>query len=137
MENARLLKEGIEKTGRFEILSKDVGVPLVAFTLKDSTRHTVFEIAESLRRFGWILPAYTMPPDAQHIAVLRAVIREDFSRGLADRLVTHIEQVLHEIDLLPSRVNPAATQETDEHKKIKDITKYWKRLVTYRRAGVC
>ncbi|GLT74168.1 hypothetical protein SLA2020_459810 [Shorea laevis] len=31
MENARVLREGLEKTGRFDILSKEVGVPLVAF----------------------------------------------------------------------------------------------------------
>jgi hypothetical protein len=32
-----------------------------------------------------------MPPNAEHIAVLRVVIREDFSRTLAERLVTDIE----------------------------------------------
>jgi glutamate decarboxylase len=46
--NARVLKEGIEKTGRFDIVSKDVGVPLVAFSLKDSSKYTVFQIAENL-----------------------------------------------------------------------------------------
>ncbi|XVE57217.1 hypothetical protein DITRI_Ditri04bG0073500 [Diplodiscus trichospermus] len=144
MENARVLKEGIEKTGRFDIVSKDVGVPLVAFTLKDSSKHTVFEIAESLRRFGWILPAYTMPADAQHVAVLRAVIREDFSHGLAKRLVSHIELVLKEMDSLPSRL---LTIKADEglklhHKKSEretqeEIFRYWKRLIDRKRAGVC
>ncbi|CAN1234756.1 Glutamate decarboxylase 3 [Linum perenne] len=69
-ENAKILKQGLEKTGRFEIVSKEIGVPLVAFSLKDNSRHTEFEIADLLRRFGWIVPAYTMPADAQHITVL-------------------------------------------------------------------
>lgn len=144
MDNARRLREGIEMTGKFNILSKDIGVPLVAFSLKDSSKHTVFEIAEHLRKFGWIIPAYTMPADAQHIAVLRVVIREDFSRGLADRLITHIIQVLKEIDGLPSRIAhiaAAASVSGGEVKTAKmsleDITKYWKRLVEHKRNIVC
>lgn len=99
-----VLKEGLEKTGRFDIVSKDNGVPLVAFTLKDHTHFDEFQISDLLRRFGWIVPAYTMPPDAQHVTVLRVVIREDFSRTLAERLVVDVEKVLHELDSLPSRM---------------------------------
>ena len=86
-----------------------MGVPLVAFSLKDNSKHTEFEIAEMLRRFGWIVPAYTMPADAQHITVLRVVIREDFSRTLAERLVIDIERVLHELDELPSKITAKLT----------------------------
>ncbi|XP_022853847.1 glutamate decarboxylase-like [Olea europaea var. sylvestris] len=103
-ENAMVLKEGLEKTGRFNIVSKDNGVPLVAFSLKDNSRHTEFEVSDMLRRFGWIVPAYTMPPDAQHVTVLRVVIREDFSRTLAEHLVMDIQKVLNELDMLPARV---------------------------------
>lgn len=155
MENARVLREGLEKTGRFNIVSKEIGVPLVAFSLKDSSKHTVFEVAENLRRFGWIVPAYTMPANAEHVAVLRVVVREDFSRGLAERLVTNIMQVLKEIDSLPSRISTkaahvtAATGETPEgehdgklHKKSvreteEEITQYWRRFAEARRAGAC
>ncbi|KAJ6375963.1 hypothetical protein OIU77_000853 [Salix suchowensis] len=154
LENARALKEGLEKTGRFKILSKDKGVPLVAFSLKDSSKHTVFEIAESLRRFGWILPAYTMPADAQHIAVLRVVVREDFNRSLAERLISHIEQVLRETDALPSRVPVEAAHiipadktldNMAENKAVKksereiqeEVALYWKRLVSERKTGPC
>lgn len=148
-ENARILKEGIERTGRFNILSKDIGVPLVAFSLKDSSQHTVFEIADHLRKFGWIVPAYTMPADAQHVAVLRVVIREDFSRGLAERLLADIEKVVNLLDTLPSTLNTkgahvtAVTSETSEKVKKSvvetpaDIAKYWKRLVDGKRVGAC
>lgn len=100
-ENAMVLKEGLERTGRFTIVSKDNGIPLLAFSLKDHSRHDEFELSEHLRRFGWIVPAYTMPADAQHVTVLRVVVREDFSRGLAERLALDIEKVLHELDALP------------------------------------
>ncbi|KAF2538321.1 hypothetical protein F2Q68_00022592 [Brassica cretica] len=49
-ENMVVLREGLEKTGRFNIVSKDEGVPLVAFSLKDSSSHTEFEISDMLRR---------------------------------------------------------------------------------------
>ena len=36
-----------------------------------------------LRQRGWIVPAYTLAPNAQDIAVLRVVVRESFSRDIA------------------------------------------------------
>lgn len=155
-ENTRALREGLEKTGRFEILSKDIGVPLVAFSLKDSSQHTVFEISECLRKFGWIVPAYTMPANAEHIAVLRVVVREDFSRSLAERLLSDIDKVLKEIDTLPSRVSTEAAHVTAIVEDVvntsegmvkpvkksaeeiqKTVTSYWKQFVDKKKTGVC
>ncbi|GMN51449.1 hypothetical protein TIFTF001_020597 [Ficus carica] len=145
--NAKALKEGIEKTGRFDIVSKDIGVPLVAFSLKDSSRYTVFNIADSLRKFGWIVPAYTMPADAQHIAVLRVVIREDFSRGLAERLISDIGTVLKELDAIPAHIVTSTTAhvsaEDGGHVKKtvreiqEDVTRHWKTFVNEKKTGVC
>ncbi|XP_057975837.1 glutamate decarboxylase 5-like [Malania oleifera] len=131
MENAKVLKEGIKKTGRFEIISEDVGVPLVAIALKDSNTYTVFEISESLRKFGWIIPACTMPPNAQHLAVLRIVIREDLNRNRAERLVLLIQKVLKELDELHSRIAAHVTPAKDEkeHQKEEEVVRYWRRLV--------
>ncbi|CAL5368196.1 unnamed protein product [Camellia sinensis] len=144
-ENAMVLKEGLEKTGRFDIVSKDNGVPLVAFSLKDNSCHNEFEVSDLLRRFGWIVPAYTMPPDAQHITVLRVVIREDFSRTLAERLVSDIQKVLLELDSLPARVSAkmAVAQESVVKKTDlevqREVTDAWKRFVLSRKKtnGVC
>nr|CAB3498406.1 unnamed protein product [Digitaria exilis] len=145
-ENAMVLKEGLEKTGKFNIVSKDNGVPLVAFSLKDSSRHNEFEISDFLRRFGWIVPAYTMPPDAQHVTVLRVVIREDFSRTLAERLVIDIEKVLHELDTLPARVPSgdlaalaAAEASERQMEKQREVISLWKRAVLAKKKtnGVC
>jgi len=109
MENAAILREGIAATGRFDILSKDAGVPLVAFSLKDSSRFSVFDISENLRRFGWIVPAYTMPADAEHVAVLRVVIREDFGRSLLERLVGDVLKILRELDACATHAVRVAT----------------------------
>ncbi|XP_023767460.1 glutamate decarboxylase [Lactuca sativa] len=148
-ENAMVLKEGLEKTGRFNIISKDNGVPLVAFSLKDHNQHTEFEISDMLRRFGWIVPAYTMPPDAQHVTVLRVVVREDFSRTLADRLVVDISKVLHELDTLPARLSAKKTVSEEngmsvaavdaEHEVTRKITDAWRKFVLDKKKtqGVC
>ncbi|GJT11993.1 glutamate decarboxylase [Tanacetum coccineum] len=100
--NAEHLKKGLENTQCFNIVSKDNGVPLVAFSLKNHSQHNEFQISNMLRGFGWSVPAYTMPPDAQRITVLRVVIREDFSRTLADQLVNDIVKVLQDLGILPS-----------------------------------
>ncbi|XAR63824.1 Glutamate decarboxylase [Bertholletia excelsa] len=151
-ENAIVLKEGIERTGKFEIVSKDIGVPLVAFALKDSSKYRVFEISENLRRFGWIVPAYTMPPDAEHIEVLRVVVREDFSRALAERLVGDLNKVVEYLDAMPDRVSTKSAHVTTtnddklaEHQLEKDVKKTQAEIITYWRriakgkgtAGVC
>nr|CAB3496551.1 unnamed protein product [Digitaria exilis] len=142
-ENAMVLKEGIEKTGRFNIVSKDHGVPLVAFSLKDRSRHDEFEISDMLRRFGWIVPAYTMPPDAQHVTVLRVVIREEFSRTLAERLVLDIEKVMYQLDALPSKLPPPPppaplVKKKSELEMQKSVTEAWKKFVLAKKTnGVC
>ena len=100
-ENAMVLKEDLEKSGHFNILSKDNGVPVVAFSLKDRRQYDEYKISEMLRRHGWIVPAYPMPPAAQHVIVLRVVIRAEFSRTLAERLAFDIHNVLHELEKLP------------------------------------
>uniref|UniRef100_A0A2N9EQS8 Glutamate decarboxylase n=1 Tax=Fagus sylvatica TaxID=28930 RepID=A0A2N9EQS8_FAGSY len=152
-ENMMVLKEGLEKTGRFNIISKDNGVPLVAFSLKDNSRHDEFEVSHMLRRFGWIVPAYTMPPDAQHVTVLRVVIREDFSRTLAERLVTDIQKVLNELDILPAKITAkiaingegadknitVVTKKTAEETQLREITTVWRKFVMEKKKmnGVC
>uniref|UniRef100_A0A2P2IZR3 Uncharacterized protein MANES_06G000800 n=2 Tax=Rhizophora mucronata TaxID=61149 RepID=A0A2P2IZR3_RHIMU len=139
IENATVLREGLEITGHFDIASKDVGVPLVAVSLKDCRKYTIFGISESLRRFGWIIPAYSMPPDAEHIAVLQVVNREHFSRSLVEKLISHIEHVMKEMDLLPDIVPAKAAKlmATNGGKTQEEITRYWRRLVDSKRAGVC
>jgi glutamate/tyrosine decarboxylase-like PLP-dependent enzyme len=101
------LTNSIERTGHFEILSKDVGVPVVAFRLKkvegsDGKQHhrlyDEFALADRLRMRGWVLPAYTMPDNANDVKLMRVTIREDFSISMADMLVKDIEDALEYLD---------------------------------------
>lgn len=98
MESARILREGLDKMGGFEIVSKEKGVPLVAFSIKGRNKSLAFKLSDNLRRFGWIVPAYTLPANAEHITVLRVVVREDFGRPMVEKFLSHLEIGMNEIN---------------------------------------
>lgn len=133
--NAMVLKQGLENTGRFKILSKDIGVPVVAFSLKDRSKYTEFMVSEHLRRFGWIVPAYTMPADAKHVALLRVVIREDFSRTLAERLVFDITKVLEELDKHSHCTSPTSVLKKSEEEVKKEVVTHWENMTVANKAN--
>ena len=102
---AAYLTDEIERLGRFTLLSKRGHLPVVALGLKENASFTVFDLSAKLRERGWIVPAYTMAPHAQDIAVLRIVVREGLSRDMADLLIKDLENaVVHfEKHAAPSR----------------------------------
>ena len=55
-------------------------------TKDDIRKYTVFDLSAKLRERGWIISAYTMPPNAEEIAIMRVVVREHFSRDMAEIL---------------------------------------------------
>jgi glutamate decarboxylase len=55
---------------------------------------------------GWPVPAYTMPADAEDVAVLRAVVREGFGMDLADMLLEALDKAVAHLDQYPPP-NPA------------------------------
>lgn len=94
MSNATFLRRHLEELGNFEVLGSEIGLPVVTVKLKDDSQYTVFDLSHELRAKGWIVPAYTMPPNAEHISVLRFVIRESFSHDMAELLIRDIQSAL-------------------------------------------
>lgn len=94
LTNARYLSEELEKIGKFEVVSKENTIPIVVVKLKETSELDVFDISHLLRTRGWIVPAYTMPPNAESISVLRIVVRESFTRDLADLLLADIKEAI-------------------------------------------
>ena len=47
---------------------------------------------------GWIVPAYTMAPNLEELAVLRVVVREGLSRDMADMLLSDIGRAVEELE---------------------------------------
>jgi glutamate decarboxylase len=100
-KRAEVLNKRLEESGRFETLSKLGHLPVVAFTLRDSSSYTVFDISDKLRERGWIVPAYTLAPNAENISVLRVVVREDFTEDMSDMLMNDIERAIEYFEKAP------------------------------------
>ena len=65
--------------------------PLIAWSCKDDDPYTAFDLSDKLRERGWIVPAYTMPENAESVACLRVVVRECMSRDMAENLVRDVK----------------------------------------------
>ena len=100
-ENATWLAKQISELDPFELLSNGSAMPVFAFALKGNSAYSVFDISNRLRERGWQVPAYTMPADAEDLAVLRIVVREGFSRDLAGLLLQDLKNVVADLEAHP------------------------------------
>lgn len=83
MENAKWCEEQVVKRDRFELLNDTRYLPVVVARARKGVDIDVFELSARLRERGWIVPAYSLPPNAEDVNVLRVVVRENFSRDMA------------------------------------------------------
>ena len=94
---ARRLSAGIAELGPFELLTDGSDLPVFAFKLRDEvTNYTVFEVSRGLRERGWQVPAYTLPANLEHVAVLRIVVRNGFDHDMADTLLSHLRRSIED-----------------------------------------
>jgi glutamate decarboxylase len=86
--NAASLAADIEDIGPFQIIGKgEETLPLVAFNLAEEHPYDEFDIAFQLAaERGWMVPAYTMPPNASDVKMMRALVKLNLSRSLVDTL---------------------------------------------------
>lgn len=100
---AMYLSSKISELGPFYLLSDGSELPVFCFALKEKKNFSVFDLSERLRFHGWLIPAYTLPENLTDIAVLRIVVKEGFSRELADLLLKNIQDALEHFKKQPSR----------------------------------
>ncbi|MBO0810166.1 MAG: glutamate decarboxylase, partial [Actinobacteria bacterium] len=83
----------IAAMGPFELLTDGSELPVFAFRMKDpDPGFSLFDLSERLRERGWLVPAYTFPPDLTSTAVMRIVVRNGFSMDLAELLLADIRR---------------------------------------------
>lgn len=97
MANARYLNEQLEGSGKFELLNPGLAEPVVTFKIKGDPGFDVYQLSDRLRENGWIVPAYSLPPDAQDVHLMRVVVRIDLSRRLIDMLLLDILQAWEQL----------------------------------------
>jgi glutamate decarboxylase len=102
-KNAAYLADQLEATGRFEFVDEGPRLPLVCFRLAGADRLEYDEfdlVAQLAAERGWMVPAYTLPPDAQEVTVMRALVKENVSAAAARTLD---EDLVHACELLDKR----------------------------------
>src|SRR3954464_8136673 len=100
-DNAESLAGDIEGLGKFQIVGKgEETLPLVAFNLADQHAYDEFDIAFQLAaERGWMVPAYTMPPNAQDVKMMRALVKLNLSRSLIDTLANDLTDALKTLEV--------------------------------------
>ena len=65
-------------------------------------KRQVFDLSRKLRERGWLVPAYTMPPKREDLAVLRIVVRNGFSHDMAELFLRDLRGAIDWLDDLQS-----------------------------------
>lgn len=98
-ETAEFLSDAIADLGLFEIIfdgnSKN-GIPAISWKVKDGVDlgFNLFDLADRLRTRGWLVPAYTLPPNREDLAIQRILVRHGFSRDLAELFMDDFRRAL-------------------------------------------
>jgi len=102
-DTATYLSGKLEETGIFECLTRGDDIPVFAFKIRDdaNVNFSVFDVSEMLRHRGWLLPAYTLPENCTDVAVLRIVVKEGFSRDMANLLLEDLGRVFKHFESQP------------------------------------
>ncbi len=85
----------VARLGPFELITDGSDIPVFCWKLKGETNFTLFDLAERIRDRGWLVPAYTMPANREDLTVQRVVVKEGFSRDMADLLIKDIKRALN------------------------------------------
>ncbi|WP_210577954.1 glutamate decarboxylase [Streptomyces sp. GESEQ-4] len=99
---ARGLAERIAALSDFRLLTHGDELPVFAFTTGPNvTSYDVFDVSRRLRERGWLVPAYTFPPNREDLSVLRVVCRNGFSADLAELFVEDLGRLVPELRRQP------------------------------------
>lgn len=94
IENARALAAQLERIEGLALMNDGARFPIVALRAEDPDAIDLAAVSHLLRERGWIVPSYTLPPNAEKITVLRMVVRESFSRDMVDLLAHDVRAAL-------------------------------------------
>jgi glutamate decarboxylase len=91
LDNAIALRQRLVDSGYFVIMNETQRIPVVALTLDKRVKNfNEFDVSAKVREPGWVLSAYTMPPDAQDVRSLRIVVRPHLNHTVINTLANDI-----------------------------------------------
>jgi glutamate decarboxylase len=98
LSNAQALAQKLAQFDGLQVINDASRYPIVIVRANDPEKLDLTLLSPLLRARGWIVPAYTLPPNAEHITVLRMVIKENFSRDMVDMLAKDIKAAIHTLE---------------------------------------
>jgi glutamate decarboxylase len=91
LDNAIFLRKRLVDSGYFQIMNETQRIPVVALTLDKKIKNfSEFDVSNKVRERGWVLSAYSMPPDAQEVRSLRIVVRPHLNQTVVNVLANDI-----------------------------------------------
>ena len=101
---AKYIHDEIGKMAPFVNYSNEVVNPLFIWYLKPeyakTAKWTLYDLQDKLSQHGWMVPAYTLPSKLEDYVVMRVVVRQGFSRDMADMLLGDIKNAIAELEKL-------------------------------------
>jgi glutamate decarboxylase len=91
-DTADWLSSAISAMEEYDLVSDGPGIPVFAFRTV-GTGFSVYDVSDALRSKGWLVPAYPMPEGMEDVSVLRIVVRNGFSRDLAELFLRDLRTV--------------------------------------------
>ena len=102
MEIAKYLHQQIGQMKPFVNYSPEVVNPLFIWYMRPeyakTAKWTLYDLQDKLKQGGWMVPAYTLPENIQNYIVMRIVVRQGFSRDMADMLLNDINSAISELE---------------------------------------
>lgn len=102
LANAQALGRKLGDVEGLELVNDGSAFPIVALRASDPERTDLTLLSHLLREHGWIVPAYTLPPNAERITLLRMVVKENFSRDMVDMLAHDVHAAMHTLHAGPA-----------------------------------
>lgn len=112
LDNAIALRQHLVDSGYFTIMNDTQRIPVVAVTLDPKVKKfNEFDVSNKVRERGWVISAYTMPPDAESVRSLRVVVRPHINRNVALLLAEDIVKACKYLEQHGGTATPPALHE--------------------------
>ena len=126
LQIAKYIHGEIAKMAPFVNYSENVVNPLFIWYLKPeyakSAKWTLYDLQDKLSQHGWMVPAYTLPSKLEDYVVMRVVVRQGFSRDMADMLLGDIKNAIAELEKLdfptPTRMAQEKNLPVEDRKSV-------------------
>lgn len=126
MEIAKYIWGEIAKFPQFRNYAEEVVNPLFIWHLKEeydkNAKWTLYDLQDKLKQYGWMVPAYTLPASLEDIVVMRVVIKQGFTRDMADMMLADMRSSVEELEKLEYPTPSRIAYEKQEQQKGKVFT---------------